>query len=145
MGFGHAVSTCFSKYATFSGRASRSEFWWWVFFVVIVSFITQFLDGLIGTTYSFGDAANTGALTAQVGWISSLFSLLVLLPGISVAVRRLHDTDKSGWWWWLGLLCFIGWIVLFIFYVTDSGPDNRFGPNPKGQHIPPPMMPPATA
>ncbi len=144
MGFGQSVSSCFSKYATFAGRASRSEFWWFLVFVIIGSLITQFLDGVIGTTYTFSEVGTDSSyfVTNQVGWINMLFSLIVLLPGISVAVRRLHDTDKSGWWWWLGFLCFIGWIVLFIFYVTDSGPDNRFGVNPKGEHIPSPGIPP---
>jgi uncharacterized membrane protein YhaH (DUF805 family) len=146
MGFGQAISTCFSKYVTFQGRARRSEFWWWVLFIVIGSMIAGFLDGLFSTTYSFGGEEDVTVYT-QTGWIGSVFFLVTLLPGISVAVRRLHDTDKSGWWWWLGFLCFIGWIVLFIFYVSDSGPDNRFGPNPKGSTLPPSMpgIPPASA
>jgi uncharacterized membrane protein YhaH (DUF805 family) len=141
MGFGQSITTCFSKYATFAGRASRSEFWWWVLFVGILWFIGAVLDGLIGTTYR----VPLGSADATVGIIHTILVLVVLLPGISVAVRRLHDTDKSGWWWWLNIICFIGGIVLLIFYVTDSGPDNRYGANPKGEHIPPPVLPPTTA
>jgi uncharacterized membrane protein YhaH (DUF805 family) len=141
MGFGQSITTCFSKYATFAGRASRSEFWWWVLFVGILWFIGAVLDGLIGTTYR----VPLGSADATVGIIHTILVLVVLLPGISVAVRRLHDTDKSGWWWWLNIICFIGGIVLLIFYVTDSGPDNRYGADPKGEHIPPPVLPPTTA
>ena len=141
MGFGQSITTCFSKYATFAGRASRSEFWWWVLFVFILSFISNVLDGLFDTTYG----APLGSGEIPVGVIYTIVSLVVLLPGISVAVRRLHDTDKSGWWWWLNILCFIGTIVLIVFYLMDSGPDNRYGASPKGGHIPPPVLPPTTA
>lgn len=141
MGFGQSITTCFSKYATFAGRASRSEFWWWVLFVGILWFTGAVLDGLIGTTYR----VPLGSADATVGIIHTILVLVVLLPYISVAVRRLHDTDKSGWWWWLNILCFIGLIVLIVFYLMDSGPDNRYGANPKGEHIPPPVLPPTTA
>ena len=68
MGFGQAISTCFSKYVTFQGRARRSEFWWWVLFIVIGSTIAGFLDGLFSTTYSFGGAEDVTVYT-QTGWI----------------------------------------------------------------------------
>lgn len=84
MKFIESIKTCFKKYATFSGRASRSEYWWWVLFTVTTSvsinFITLFGDPTVGLI------------------LGSSFTLLVFLPGMSVAVRRLHDTNNSGWW-----------------------------------------------
>jgi len=84
-GFGEAISVGFSKYVDFSGRASRSEFWYWTLFTVIASFITGMIDGLF---FPYNDVMP----------FNSLFSLAVLLPGLAVAFRRLHDIDRSGWW-----------------------------------------------
>ena len=64
--------------------------------------------------------------------LGGLVSLALLLPSLAVAVRRLHDTGRSGWWILLGLIPIIGWIVLIIFFVQDSQPDNQYGSNPKG-------------
>ncbi len=123
MGFGEAVSTCFGKYVDFNGRASRPEFWWFVLASIIIVIIAQVLDQIIGTTYVF-------AIIAY---------LALFLPLTSVTVRRLHDTDRSGWWWWLHILPLIGGIVLFIFEVlaSDEG-ENKYGPNPQGSFAPPP-------
>jgi uncharacterized membrane protein YhaH (DUF805 family) len=63
--------------------------------------------------------------------LESIWALVILLPGIAVAVRRLHDTGKSGWWWWLNIICCIGGLILFIFYVQKSDPiENKYGPVP---------------
>ena len=94
MTFGQAVSTCFSKYATFSGRASRSEYWWWQLFVFIATFAIVFVFTLIDE--EAGSIANT------------LLSLALLLPNLAVPVRRCHDTNHSGWW----VLCPIYNIIL---------------------------------
>lgn len=123
MGFQDAVRSCFSKYVTFSGRAPRSEFWYFVLFGVIGSIILGVIDTML-----FPPEATT-----DTGPLSSIFGLLILLPHLSVTVRRLHDLDRSGWWWWLGLIPLIGWIILIVWYATKgtSGP-NRFGPDPFG-------------
>jgi len=141
MGFGQSISTCFSKYAVFAGRARRSEFWWWIVFVMIVQVVANIIDSIIGTTYVFSNG-DGGFATVQTGWVGSLAGLALFLPTVSVAVRRLHDTGRSGWWWWLNILCCIGSIILIVFYVGDSTPDNEYGPNPKGGGA---MLPPATA
>lgn len=141
MGFGQAISTCFSKYIVFAGRARRSEFWWWILFVVILQAIANVLDSIVGTTYAFSNGSGDIA-TYQTGWIGTLVGLALFLPTVSVAVRRLHDTGRSGWWWWLNIICCIGSIILIVFYVGDSTPDNQYGPNPKGGGA---MLPPATA
>jgi uncharacterized membrane protein YhaH (DUF805 family) len=104
MTFIESIKTCFTKYAEFSGRASRSEFWWWVLFVFLVS-------AAIG-------------MVSQV--LSGVFSLAVLLPNIAVGTRRLHDTDRSGWWQLVWFIPLIGWILLLVWFVQDSKEPNRF-------------------
>ena len=115
MDFKTSVSTVLSKYIEFSGRASRSEFWWFTLFSVIGNIITGIFDDVLGT----------------IAAINLLFSLAILLPSIAVAVRRLHDTDRSGWWMLLVLIPVVGWIVLLYFNIqkgTDG--ENRFGSDP---------------
>jgi uncharacterized membrane protein YhaH (DUF805 family) len=111
MGFGEAIKSCFANYAGFSGRAVRSEYWYWILFIIIAEIITSIVD------YAIGAQVTTG-----------LFGLVTFLPSLSVAVRRLHDTDRNGWWVLLGLIPLIGWIILVIWYCTKgtAGP-NRFG------------------
>lgn len=139
MGFGQAIGTCFRKYLVFAGRARRTEFWWWVLFTFIVTIFFNIVDRVLGTTYSF-DTGDAVAYDYPTGYLGTLAALVLLLPGISVAVRRLHDTGRSGWWWWLNIICCVGSIILIIFYVGDSAPDNEYGPNPKGGGA---MLPPA--
>jgi uncharacterized membrane protein YhaH (DUF805 family) len=105
MTFVESIKTCFSKYADFEGRASRPEFWWWVLFVVVGSGVIGFVSHML----------------------SGLFSLAVLLPGIAVTARRLHDTDRSGWLQLIGLIPLIGWIILIVWCVQEAKEPNRFG------------------
>lgn len=132
MGFGEAVKTCLSKYIDFSGRARRSEFWWFYLFLVIVSAIAGGIDYALGwqTVSEYG----TSEVVWSPGWVQSLTSLLLILPWISVTVRRLHDRDATGWWWWLNVLCCIGPIIMFFaFYIQPGTPGpNKYGPDPKG-------------
>src|SRR3954447_6326717 len=97
------------KYAVFSGRSRRMEYWYFVLFVFIITAVLNTLDILIG--------ANT---RAGVGVLSGLFSLAVLIPSIAVSVRRLHDIDRTGWWVLISLVPLIGWIVSLVFHVQDS-------------------------
>lgn len=104
------------KYAVFEGRAQRTEYW--VFFLVnlIITFVLGFVEGLVGGP----------------GVISLIYSLAVLIPGIAVTIRRLHDTDRSGWWLLIALIPAIGAIVLLVFMVLDGTPGkNQYGSNPK--------------
>lgn len=111
------------KYAVFSGRARRKEYWYFTLFSTLISLALALIDSQLGT---FNSEAGTGLL-------GGLYSLAVLIPGIAVSVRRLHDTDHSGWWLFLALVPCIGAIVLFVFTVTDSTPGtNEYGPSPKG-------------
>ena len=113
------------NYANFQGRASRSQFWWFVLFAAIFYWVAAIIDGILGTP---------GCMYG--GIIAGLYSLAILIPSIAVAVRRLHDTDRSAWnllWW---LLPVIGHIILIVFYVFDSTPGpNQYGPNPKEMAI----------
>jgi uncharacterized membrane protein YhaH (DUF805 family) len=116
MGFGQAISSGFSNYVNFSGRAARSEYWYWFLFVVVASIVTVIIDNLIGH-----------AIT------NPIFSLATLLPGLAVTVRRLHDLDKSGWFIFLGLIPIVGAIILIIWFCTQGTTGaNRFGPDPLG-------------
>lgn len=122
MGFQDAVKKCLSHYVTFSGRASRSEFWWFALFVTLGNFVFGFLDGLL-----FGGMGGGG----QAALLGPLFSLAMLLPSIAAGVRRLHDRDMVGWWYLLALIPIIGALVLiFIFVQKGSDGANRFGADP---------------
>ena len=100
MNFGQAISTCFSNYATFSGRASRPEFWWFFLFQILVSIAASML----------GDV------------VAGLVSLAVLLPALAVGARRLHDIGKSGWWQ-LIMLTGIGLLLLIYWWVQPGSGD----------------------
>lgn len=118
MTFQDAVRTCFQKYVTIEGRARRSEYWYFVLFSIIVSLVLGLVDGSLGFTGEFQP-------------LSSLFGLAILLPSITVSIRRLHDRDMSGWWFLLVLVPLIGTLILIVIFVmrgTDG--KNRFGPDP---------------
>ena len=121
MGFAEAVKSCFDQYVGFSGRARRSEYWWFYLFAVLVFVVTTVLDVVIGTGFE-----GTG-----YGWLTLVAALALLLPGLAVSIRRLHDTSRSGWWYLIGLVPFVGGIILLVFYCLDSHPDNKYGPSPK--------------
>lgn len=109
MGFLEAVKTCFGKYATFEGRATRSEFWWFQLFLFILGFL--------------------------FGWIpilNILVILLIILPAIAVGVRRMHDTGRTGLWVLISFIPIIGWLIYLVLCIIDTQPmDNKYGPNPK--------------
>lgn len=118
MDFQTAIRTCFQKYATFSGRASRPEFWWFTLFLFLCNLGLAILDGLI-----FGFGENDGQL------FGVLFGLATFLPSLAVGARRLHDIGRSGWWLLISLIPLIGIIVLIVWWATKSDPgDNTHGP-----------------
>ena len=120
--FGQAVKSCFNQYCGFKGRASRAEFWWFALFTAIVGFVLGFVDGLLFTS-------TENAFFALLGF-SGLFQLGVFLPNLAVTARRLHDTDKSGWWMLL-YLTIIGGIVVFIFTLLRGNEgSNKYGEDP---------------
>ena len=108
---------CWKKYAEFAGRARRQEFWMFVLFNCLASVALGVVDGILGTN----------------GGLGGLYSLAVLIPSLAVSVRRLHDTDRSGWWILVNIIPLIGCIIYLVFLCSDSKPgENRFGANPKG-------------
>ena len=111
------------KYATFEGRARRKEYWTFALINFVVVFVLSLIDMRLGTfSMEFG-----------VGLLSGLYSLAVLIPIMAVTVRRLHDTNRSGWWFLIAFVPIVGWLVIVALACLDSQPGaNRFGPNPKG-------------
>ncbi|MBO6882133.1 MAG: DUF805 domain-containing protein [Marivita sp.] len=112
-----AVRMVLSKYATFTGRASRSEFWWWVLAVFVTMLIVGAIDAIL-----FGTGPEAGSP------ISFLVSLGLLVPNIAVGARRMHDIGKSGWWLLIAFIPIVGFFVLLYFYVQPSEPEpNAYG------------------
>ena len=105
MGLLDAIKACFSKYATFSGRARRSEYWWFVL-----------VNAIIGC----------------IPYVNVLWGLIAFIPSLAVCVRRLHDTGRSGWWILLTFMPLVNLVIIY-FYICDSQPGaNQYGENPKG-------------
>lgn len=120
MTFTTAIQSCFQKYATWQGRARRSEFWWFALFVFGGNFVLG-----IGSTLMIG--YGTGG-----SFLGGIFALGTFLPYLSVLVRRLHDTDKSGWWFWVVLVPLVGWIILIVLLSLDgTHGDNRYSSDPR--------------
>jgi uncharacterized membrane protein YhaH (DUF805 family) len=115
MSFIESIQTCFSKYVTWQGRAGRAEYWWWTLFAVIV-YIVGFIVDL--------------AVKSPIPVL--LLVLALLLPSLSVLVRRLHDTGRSGWWYWIGLVPLVGGIILLVFTCSASTGSNQYGNGPEG-------------
>jgi len=108
----------FQKYAQFSGRATRSEYWWFY----LVNLAVTLLLAIIESVFSI-----------PLTLLSTIYLFASIVPSLSIQVRRLHDVDKSGWYILLNLLIIIGWIWLLVLNILDSTPgDNKYGPNPKG-------------
>lgn len=115
MGMPEAVRTVLSKYADFSGRARRAEYWWFYLAYILVSIVAVVIDALIG-----------------ISILQWLVLLAAIVPTLAVGARRLHDTGKSGWWQLIGLVPLVGVIVLIVFFATDGHPGtNKYGPSPK--------------
>lgn len=108
MTFQESVTTCFRKYADFSGRASRSEYWWFALFIVVGNILLSFVGHSLPL----------------------LFALGTLLPSIAAAARRLHDSNRSGWIQLIGLIPIVGWLVVIYFLVQEPKEPNRFGSVP---------------
>jgi uncharacterized membrane protein YhaH (DUF805 family) len=116
MNFTQAISSGFSNYVNFAGRAIRSEYWYWTLFFFIGSIVASIIDAVLG-----------------IRMFDTIFGLAVLLPSIAVGVRRLHDLDRTGWWLLLGFIPLIGAIVLIVWFCSRGTVGaNRFGPDPLG-------------
>ncbi len=102
------------KYAVFSGRARRKEYWMFVLFYMLFSIVFSIMDAVIGTYF-----------------ITAIYALVMIIPSLSVMVRRLHDTGRSGWWFFISFVPLVGAIVLLVFLVQNSHDENDYGVNPK--------------
>lgn len=123
MTFTESIKTCLKdKYADFNGRASRSEYWWFALFSVLVYLGIMILSGGISN-----DEENISS-TSTIMLLIAVVALLI--PSIAVAVRRLHDTDKSGWWYLISLVPYVGGLVLLVLLVLPAKEPNRFGETP---------------
>ena len=117
MGIQEAVGSCFSKYMTFEGRASRAEYWWWALFVLAVAVILVIAGNIV-----MGTDSGAGAVLA------GLFILVTILPGLAVSIRRLHDTDHSGGWFFIQMVPAIGALwFLYLMVISGTQGANRFG------------------
>lgn len=108
--------TVLKKYAQFGGRAQRAEYWYFFLFNILISIVVSVIDKVIGT-----------------GFLGTIYALALFIPGLAVGVRRLHDTNRSGWWILISLIPLIGiiWLIVLLAMDSDSG-ENQYGPNPKG-------------
>jgi uncharacterized membrane protein YhaH (DUF805 family) len=119
MQFQEAIRSGFRNYVNFSGRAPRSEYWYWVLFGVLVTIVAAILDGAI---FPDIEPSPLGAVT----------SVILFLPGLAMAVRRLHDIDRTGWWL-LITLTIVGIILLIVWAcMRGTAGSNRFGTDPLG-------------
>ena len=114
------------KYADFTGRARRSEYWLFSVFYIAICFVMGFVDGILGT---YDDVSGYGVLGGV-----TLFGLL--LPSVAVLVRRLHDINKSGWWALISLVPLLNLILLVFCCMDGTKGENRFGPDPKAEERP---------
>ncbi len=104
------------NYAVFSGRARRKEYWMFVLFNLIISCVIAVVEAMVGSP----------------GWLGAIYFLVVFIPSIAVSIRRLHDTDRSGWWLLIALIPLLGSLVLLVFFVLEgTAGDNGHGADPK--------------
>ena len=111
-----SIKTCFKKFATFDGRASRSEYWWFQFFYILVVIVAVILDGVL-----------VGGNLETAGALEIVSQLVLLLPALAVTARRLHDVNRSGWWMLVGITI-VGLIPLFIWWLAPgTNKKNKYG------------------
>lgn len=122
MDFNYFLYPIKNQYADFSGRTSRKQYWMFVLFSFLISIAISIVESVMGLKPS----------GMQSGILSSIYSLAILLPSLGLAVRRLHDLNKSGWWFLMIFVPIVGWIVLLVFLLTmGDQKDNQFGKQPK--------------
>lgn len=123
------LSVLKTKYADFEGRAQRQEYWMYTLFVILIFIALGIVTGI--------GAAISDILGVLLSGVLVLAAIGLIVPSLAIAIRRLHDTGRSGWWFLISVIpivSVVGSIVLLVFYCLDSQPgENQYGPNPKGQ------------
>jgi uncharacterized membrane protein YhaH (DUF805 family) len=133
MTFGEAIKICLSKATTWQGRAARSEYWYFFLFVMICQISAAVLDSLLGTSFKIPDPMTGEPHSMFYGWLYVLTGLALMLPNLAVMVRRLHDTGRSGWWYWIVLVPLIGAIMLIVWFCSrGTVGSNQYGSDPLG-------------
>ena len=107
--FAEAIKLFFVRYTDFNGRSRRSEYWWFCLFNMIVSTV----------------------ITMVIPNLAWIWTVATLIPTLALCIRRLHDVGRSGWWYLILFVPLVGAILLIVWFCSDSGPDNQWGPNPK--------------
>lgn len=123
----------FKKYAVFNGRASRAEFWWFILFNNFICFVLFWINVVVSASaVREGASSLNNLLRYGLNFLTILYIMGTIIPSLAVEVRRLHDTNRSGWWILISFIPIVGGIILFVFLVQDSQPgNNKYGPNPK--------------
>ena len=139
MNFIQSISTCMRKYVTFSGRATRSEFWWFYFFTVLVNLVATFQASSFASVLLERRDMTANESTYFLNnffflYLSTITSLILLLPSLAVAARRLHDIGRSGWWILIAFTV-IGIIPLLIWYVIDTKDEENIYDQTQKQKI----------
>lgn len=111
-GFVGAIKKGFRGYVVWNARSTRSEYWWWTLFVIIVAIVASVIDSALFST----------DMMTGTGPVSLITTLALFLPGLSLWIRRLHDTDRTGWWAWIILIPIVGLIVSLVFVLLPSKP-----------------------
>ena len=138
MDFGSSVKLALARYGTVRGRSARAEFWFFMLFYVLVFCGTSIVDHIFDLTYTLGHTDLFGQLTPDVaqtkglnGFLSSIAAVVLVLPGLTVGIRRLQDTGRAAGWLFLAGIPLVGIIILIVWWCQrGTAGDNRFGPDP---------------
>ena len=133
MTFQESIRTCLSKFVTWQGRATRSEYWYFFLFCVLCQIAAAIVDNVLGTTMKVPNAMTGEMQSMGYGYVYGLVGLVLFLPNLAALVRRLHDTGRSGWWYWIALIPLIG-IILLLVWLCSRGTNgaNQYGPDELG-------------
>ena len=118
------------NYTNFSGRARRKEYWMFTLVYVIILTGCTVLDNVLGTAFMM-DAGPLGEISTGYGWAYTICWLIHFIPGLGLAVRRLHDVGKSGWWYFIGLIPIVNFWLLYLLCKDGDNGENSYGNNPK--------------
>ena len=133
MTFQESIRTCLSKFVTWQGRATRSEYWYFVLFCALCQIAAMVIDRVLGTSFTMTNPVSGETQSLGYGYVYALVGLALFLPSIAALVRRLHDTGRSGWWYWIALIPLVG-IILLLVWLCSRGTTggNAYGTDELG-------------